>query len=49
MDWIGYVAGGVIAVLLITVVVLLVAGWIAESLLGKPESWLEYGLDDDDM
>ena len=49
MDWILYLAVGVIAVLLIAVVVLLVAGWIAESFLGKPDSWLDYGLDEDEM
>ena len=49
MDWIMYVALGVVSVLLIVVAVLAIASWFADSLLGKSESWLEYGLDDDEI
>lgn len=49
MDWIGYALLGIITILLIVVVVLIIAGWIAESLFGKSEAWLEYGIDEDEM
>lgn len=49
MDWIGYALLGIITILLIVIVVAVVAGWIAESFLGKSDSWLEYGLDDDEI
>ena len=49
MDWVGYALLGIITILLIFVVIAMVAGWIAESFFGRSDSWLEYGLDDDEF
>jgi hypothetical protein len=39
----------VFALLVVVIALIAFAGWVAKNFFGKSDSWLDYGIDEDDL
>ena len=49
MDWVMFIILGLSSGLAILLALSMFAGWVAKNFFGKSDSWLEYGMDEDEM
>jgi len=49
MDWVMFIILGLSSGLAILLALSMVVSWATKNLFGKSDSWLEYGIDEDEM